>query len=233
MTPGASDANIGDPGGMGETGNPANPANPVVRGYFIVFEGGDGAGKSTQSKRLADWLVSSGYRVRTTFEPGDTELGAAIRETVLHSSMDLSPRTETLLYAADKAQHVAEVVKPALDDHMIVICDRYVDSTVAYQGAGRALSADEVARIGWWAVGGLTPDLTVLMDVPPTHGLGRKEDLDRIESAGQDFHERVREHFLALAGAHPERYLVVNGRDPKDEVTARIREQVESLIAAR
>ena len=200
-------------------------------GVFIVFEGGDGAGKSTQSARLAAWLSSQGYHVKTTFEPGDTAVGAQVRQIVLHSQLDLCPRAEALLYAVDKAQHVVEVVKPALAGGMIVISDRYVDSTIAYQGAGRVFSAEEVSRLAWWAVGDLVPDLTVLMDVPPVHGLSRKDQHDRIESAGPAFHERVREHFLHLASSGPGRYLVVDGSDPKDQVTAEIRQCVSDLIA--
>lgn len=199
-------------------------------GLFIVFEGGDGAGKSTQAGRLATFLTEQGYAVRTTFEPGDTALGAQMRQILLHSQLDPCPRAETLLYAVDKAQHVATVVRPALDDAQVVICDRYIDSTIAYQGAGRALQADEVARIGWWAVDNVVPDLTVLMDVTVGDGLASKEERDRMESAGEDFHERVRRHFLDLAAAQPERYLVVNGRDPKAEVTAQIRARVLELI---
>ena len=208
--------------------------NSKKNGMFIVFEGGDGAGKSTQSARLAEWLTSQGYQVRTTFEPGDTDLGAQVRQIVLHSTMPISPRAETLLYAVDKAQHVAEVVQPALEEQMIVVCDRYVDSTIAYQGAGRALHLEEVSNIAWWAVKDLVPDLTVLMDVPVEEGLERKEDhdkLDRIESAGLEFHERVRDYFLDLASTGPGKYLVVNSRDPKDEVTTQIRECVASVIA--
>ena len=209
--------------------------NSKKNGMFIVVEGGDGAGKSTQCARLAEWLTAQGYHVRTTFEPGDTELGAQVREIVLHSHMPISPRAETLLYAVDKAQHVAEVVKPALEAGMVVVCDRYIDSTIAYQGAGRALHLEEVSHIAWWAVKDLVPDLTVLMDVPVEEGLERKEEqsdkLDRIESAGLEFHERVRDYFLDLASTGPGKYLVVNSRDPKDEVTAQIRDCVASLIA--
>jgi len=208
--------------------------NSKKNGMFIVFEGGDGAGKSTQTARLAEWLVAQGYHVRTTFEPGDTDLGAQVRELVLHSHVPISPRAETLLYAVDKAQHVAEVVRPALEEGMVVVCDRYVDSTIAYQGAGRALHLEEVSHIAWWAVADLVPDLTVLMDVPVKEGLERKEDqrdtLDRIESAGLEFHERVRDYFLDLASTGPGRYLVVNSRDPKDEVTAQVRDCVASVI---
>jgi len=199
-------------------------------GLFIVFEGGDGAGKSTQAARLAEWLAGQGYRVRRTFEPGDTAVGAQVRQIVLHSTMGLSARAEALLYAADKAQHVAEVVEPALAAGAVVVCDRYVDSTIAYQGAGRALSVEDVSRLARWSVGGLVPDLTVVMDVSVAQGLTVKDTLDRMESAGTAFHERVRRHFLDLAGADPGRYLVVNGRDPKDQVTDQIRTAVGTLI---
>jgi len=200
-------------------------------GLFIVFEGGYGAGKSTQSARLAAWLSAQGYSVLSTFEPGDTELGAAVRQIALHSNMAVSPRAEALLFAVDKAQHVAEVIKPALDAGMIVVSDRYVDSTIAYQGAGRALSVEQVSNIAWWAVSDLVPDLTVLMDVPVMQGLSRKDVEDPVAAAETDFHERVRDYFLDLVSWGPGDYLVVNGRDPKDEVTAQVRECVEHLIA--
>ncbi|MCL2482225.1 MAG: dTMP kinase [Propionibacteriaceae bacterium] len=199
-------------------------------GLFIVFEGGDGAGKSTQSARLAQYLTSQGYAVRTTFEPGDTSVGATVRQIVLHSDVPVSPRAETLLYAVDKAQHVEDVIKPALEAQMVVICDRYVDSTIAYQGAGRVLSIDQVSRIAWWAVADLVPDLTVLMDVSVEEGVGSKRGHDRIEASGADFHERVRGHLLALAAAAPDRYLVVNGRAPKDEVTRLICDRVDQIL---
>ena len=197
---------------------------------FIVFEGGDGAGKSTQSARLAAWLHDQGYPVRTTHQPGDTAVGLKLREIILHSELPLGPRTEALLYAADKAQHLAEVIKPALEAGIIVICDRYVDSTLAYQGGGREISLDEITHLAWWSVDNLRPDLTVLMDVGVDAGLSRKESLDRIESAGLEFHTRVRQRFLDLATADPTRYLVVDGRGPKDEVTALIRERVKPLL---
>jgi len=200
------------------------------QGLFIVFEGGDGAGKSTQSALLAAWLAEQGWQVRTTFEPGDTALGAQVRRLVLHSQTPLSPRAEFLLYAADKAQHLSEVIAPALAAGRIVISDRYVDSTLAYQGAGRTLPGDDLARIAWWSVDSTVPDLTVLMDVAVHEGLSAKDELDRIESAGAEFHHRVRAHFLALAAADPARYLIVNGRDPKEQVTNQICQRVSDLI---
>jgi dTMP kinase len=182
---------------------------------------------------LAAWLVEQGYPVRTTFEPGDTAVGAAVRQLVLHAPVPISPRAEALLYAADKAQHVTEVVEPALAAGQIVVCDRYVDSTIAYQGAGRALQGDDITRLAWWSVAALVPDLTILMDVAVSQGLAVKDAPDRIESAGLSFHERVRRHFLDLAAADPARYLVVDGRAPKDEVTAQIRRRVAGLIGHR
>ncbi len=202
----------------------------IKDGLFIAFEGGDGAGKSTQAARLTAWLTIQGYQARPTFEPGDTVVGARVRQMVLHDDLALSPRAETLLYAVDKAQHVAEVVQPALTARQVVVCDRYVDSTIAYQGAGRTLNLDEVSRIAWWSVGDLRPDLTVVMDVPVSQAFASLENPDRMEAAGEAFHERVRHHFLSLAEAHPQRYLVVNGRAPKDDVTHQICQRVRNLI---
>lgn len=196
-----------------------------------MLEGGDGAGKTTQLSRLAAWLRDAGHDVVVTFEPGGTGVGQSIRRLVLDpASGDIAPRAETLLYAADKAQHVAEVVRPALERGAVVVCDRYVDSMVAYQGAGRVLDSGEVHRLAVWATGGLSPDLTVLLDVAVAEGVGEKTELDRVEAAGAAFHQRVREHFLALAAAAPERYLVLDGRDDRDRIEAAIRARVEGLL---
>jgi dTMP kinase len=202
-----------------------------VPGLFVVLEGGDGAGKSTQLRRLAAWLMLAGREVVVTYEPGDTPLGATIRRLLLdHSSGDVSPRAEAMLYAADKAQHVSEVVRPALDAGKVVVCDRYVDSMIAYQAAGRSLDPGEIRGLADWATGGLTPDLTVVLDVPVERALGEKTDLDRIESAGAEFHARVRTHFLDLAAQDPSRYLVLPGRDDRDAIEAAIRARVEPLL---
>jgi dTMP kinase len=147
-----------------------------------------------------------------------------------HSSGDVSPRAEAMMYAADKAQHVYELVKPALDAGKVVVCDRYVDSMIAYQGAGRVLDVDEVRHLTDWATNGLLPDLTVVLDVPVENAVGEKVDLDRLESAGTEFHERVREHFLDLAAQDPGRYLVLPGRDDRDTIEAAIRERVTTLL---
>ena len=200
-------------------------------GLFVVLEGGDGAGKSTQLARLAAWLRESGHDVVVTYEPGDTALGATLRKLLLDpASGDVSPRAEAMLYAADKAQHVYELVRPALDSGKVVVCDRYVDSMIAYQGAGRVLDVDEVRHLTDWATNGLLPDLTVVLDVPVENAVGEKVDLDRLESAGTEFHERVRHHFLDLAAQDPSRYLVLPGRDDRDTIEAAIRTRVLELL---
>ncbi len=204
-----------------------------MSGLFVVLEGGDGAGKSTQLARLAAWLREAGHEVVVTYEPGDTVLGATLRTLLLdHASGDVSPRAEAMLYAADKAQHVYELVRPALDAGKVVVCDRYVDSMIAYQGAGRVLDVAEVRQLTDWATNGLLPDLTVVLDVPVERALGEKVDLDRLEAAGTEFHERVREHFLDLAAQDPGRYLVLRGREDRDAIEAAIRERVTTLLDA-
>jgi dTMP kinase len=198
-----------------------------VAGTFIVFEGGDGVGKSTQARLLADWFAASGREVVRTFEPGDTGLGNELRQLLLSPGTgELPPRAEALLYAADKAIHVAEVIRPALRREAVVICDRYVDSMIAYQGAGRVLDFAEVERLAAWATDGLRPDLTVLLDLDPAQAMDQIAEKDRLEAAGTDFHTRVREHFLALAARDPDRYLVIPARLPIEEIAARITERL-------
>lgn len=200
-------------------------------GVFVVFEGGDAVGKSTQVRKLVAWLTAQGVPVVQTFEPGDTAVGRTIRRAVLDPTTgDLSPRTEALLYAADKAQHVAEVVGPALVAGKVVVCDRYVDSMLAYQGAGRILAVDEVAGIARWATEDLRPHLTVLLDLDPTDAVAAKTDKDRLESAGDDLHHRARSYFLALAEADAEHYLVLPARLPVDEIAARVRQRIQPLL---
>lgn len=201
------------------------------RGLFIVFEGGDGAGKSTQVRRLAGWLTSRGAPVLLTREPGDTAVGDKIRDLVLDpGNTELAPRTEALLYAADKAQHVNQVVLPALAAGTVVVCDRYVDSMLAYQGAGRVLSPEEVAGIADWATQGLRPDLTVLLDASTGDGVGAKRQRDRLEAEPDDFHDRVRQGFLDLAAADPDRYLVLPARDTREQIERAVRGRVEALL---
>ena len=172
-------------------------------GLFIAFEGGEGAGKSTQGKLLAKALGRRGLETVTTFEPGDTAVGRRLREILLgHDTGALDPRTEALLYAADRAEHVARVVRPALERGAVCISDRYIDSSLAYQGAGRTLDPSDVERISLWATSGLWPDLTVLLDIDPEVGLTRfSTPADRLEAEPLAFHQRVREQFLDLSAA--------------------------------
>ena len=211
-----------------------NPAAYSERGLFVCFEGGDGAGKSTQSRLLRDWLVEQGRTVLLTFEPGDTEVGKELRRIVLDPATGhLSDRTEALLYIADKAEHVDHVVLPALARDEVVITDRYVDSTLAYQGAGRTLEVSEVEAVARWATADLRPHLTVVLDLAPEAGLGRFDGRDRIEGQSLEFHQRVRQGFLDLAAADPDHYAVLDARAPIDEIAAAIRTRIEPLLEGR
>jgi dTMP kinase len=202
------------------------------RGVFVCFEGGEGSGKSTQSGLLRDWLTAEGYAVRLTFEPGDTPVGREVRRIVLSPETGvLADRTEALLYAADKAEHVETLVLPALERGEVVVTDRYVDSTLAYQGAGRSLDVGELATVARWATGGLRPHLTVVLDLEPESGLRRFAGRDRIEGESLDFHRRVREAFVAMAAADPAHYLVLDARAAVDDVAAQVRAAVEPLLA--
>jgi dTMP kinase len=219
-------------------GRPLSVPEPVSwPGMFLVFEGGEGAGKSTQINRLAQALRDQRHHVVVTREPGATEFGARIRGMLLGSAAGPaapSPRAEALLYAADRAHHVATVVRPALAHGSVVISDRYVDSSLAYQGGGRSLPVEEVAWLSAWATRHLKPDLVVLLDVPPEVGLarigGRGDQADRLESESLEFHERVRHVFLDLAAAEPKRYLVLDGTRPPDELAAEILQRVAPLL---
>ncbi len=201
------------------------------RGLFIAFEGGDGAGKSTQLGLLSEWLTELGVDHLTTREPGGTPLGVALREVLLHSGEAVSPRAEALLFAADRAHHVEHFIEPALAAGTWVVTDRYADSSIAYQGAGRALDTAEVASLSAWATGGLVPDLTLLLDVPTQVGAARRGGpADRMESAPADFHEQVRRGFLRLAAAAADRYLVLDATEPPQALAARIRRRVEPCV---
>ena len=200
-------------------------------GVFIALEGGEGAGKSTQAEHLSAWLRSDGYAVLLTHEPGDTDVGQKLRRIVLDPATgSISDRTEALLYAADKAEHVESIVIPALVRGSVVITDRYFDSTLAYQGAGRALADRDIEKIARWATSDLRPHLTVLLDLPPQTGLARFKERDRIEGESVEFHERVRQAFLRLASAQPEHYLIVDARLPIDEIATAVRSRVEPLL---
>ena len=207
-----------------------------MAGLFITFEGGDGSGKSTQSRLLADWLTGEGHTVVHSREPGGTDLGVELREIILHRRGYIAPRAEALLYAADRAHNIATKVRPAIERGEIVIQDRYLDSSVAYQGAGRVLDGTEIRDISLWAAEGLLPDLTVLLDL--SAGAGRERiaatgstTYDRLEAEKNDFHERVRESFLALAEAEPGRFVVLDATDPIATIAAAIQTRVFSLLA--
>nr|WP_239579514.1 dTMP kinase [Microlunatus panaciterrae] len=200
---------------------------------FIVFEGGDGVGKSTQADLLCRWLTEAGVECVRTFEPGDSLVGTKIRQIVLDPATgDLAPRAEALLYAADKAHHLYELVEPALRRGAVVVCDRYVDSMLAYQGAGRVLDIAEVERVARWATGDLRPHLTVLLDVDPSEAVHSKVDKDRLEAAGDVFHQRTREYFLQLAARDPEHYLVLHARDSVEQIAAAVQDRVHQLVSA-
>jgi dTMP kinase len=200
-------------------------------GLFIVFEGGDGVGKTTQVDLLCAWLTNAGQEVVKTFEPGDSTVGAMIRGIVLDPATgEMSPRAEALLYAADKAQHIFSVVRPALQRGAVVVCDRYVDSMLAYQGAGRVLQLADLERIARWATEDLRPDLTVVLDAELRDGVHAKSSKDRLESAGDGFHERTRRFFLELARQEPERYLVLNARASREEIAAKVAARVAPLL---
>ena len=205
-----------------------------TKGTFIVFEGGEGIGKSTQAKLLKQWLEQEGESVVLTREPGGSDLGIEIRKILLsHSTGEISPRAEALLYAADRAHHVFSVIRPALAAGQVVIGDRYFDSSIAYQGAGRVLEPGEVARISRWATESLFPTLTIIIDLPAEIGLGRLKSKDRLESQPLAFHERVRQEFLQLALLDPERYFVVDGNKSIEETHTAIISRVSEIAALK
>lgn len=228
-----------------------------TRGVFVAFEGTDGVGKSTQVKFAADWIKNRGWEVVTTLEPGGTELGADLREMLLHSGR-IFPRAEALLFAADRAQHVAELIAPALNAGKVVISDRYLASSVAYQGQGRELGAKEIRDLSLWATGGLAPNLTVLLDLDPEiawerhrravgtpelpepladSGVTRehqqrdeiRDEPDRMEREGLDFQRKVRAEFLRMAEGN-ETWLVVDGNLPPAEIAAQVRLRLATIL---
>ena len=200
-------------------------------GLFVVFEGGDGVGKSTQVVELVSRLRNRRLEPAVTRQPGGTPIGEKLRELLLDPGHpELTARTEALVYAADKAQHVEEVILPALAYGKVVVCDRYVDSMIAYQGAGRVLDLAEVEQVARWATGGLRPDLNVLLDIDPAEAVANIRQQDRLEAAGLDFHRRAREHFLRLAGEDPERYLVLGARESRENIAEKVAEKVLALL---
>ena len=213
---------------LGRVSQP-EPPQPS-RGLFIALEGGDGAGKSTQAGLLRAWLEGLGHTVVVTCEPGGTKFGRSVRQLVLHGD-HVAARAEALLFAADRAHHVETLIRPALGRGEVVITDRYVDSSIAYQGAGRDLGVEEVRELNTWATGGLVPTLTILVDLSAAVGRTRRGGVhDRLEAEADDFHGAVREHFLALAGAAPDRYLVVDGELSAEQIHELVRARVGSLL---
>ncbi|MDO5494962.1 MAG: dTMP kinase [bacterium] len=201
------------------------------RGLFIALEGGDGTGKSTQRALLGEWLEARGLEAVLTREPGGTELGLLLREALLHGG-DVDPRTEALLFATDRSHHVASLVRPAIERGAVVVTDRYLDSSVAYQGSARSLGRDEVRELSLWGTYGLLPDLTVVLDLDPVVAAERRagEAPDRLERESLRFHSDVREAFLELAGAEPARYLVVDADQEPGAVHGLITERVAQLL---
>ncbi len=196
-------------------------------GYFVAFEGGEGAGKSTQEALLARALTERGRAVVRTREPGGTPAGERIREVLLSPEFEgLDPRAEALLFAAARGEHVARVIRPALTRGDVVICDRYIDSSVSYQGYGRELGPKRVRDLSLWATGDLLPDLTIVLDVDPQVGLARFAQRDRLEAEPLEYHQQVRAAFLALAESDPDRYLVMDAGRDVDAIAGMILERV-------
>lgn len=203
-------------------------------GTFIAFEGGEGAGKSTQEALLAQWLTESGHRVVRTREPGGTPAGEAIRAVLLGNEYaGLDERAEALLFAAARGEHAQHIIRPALEAGDVVVCDRYIDSSVAYQGVGRDLGVQEVRDLSVWATRGLLPDVTVILDIDPAVGLSRVQDPDRLESEPIEYHRKVRQAFVDIARAHPDRYLVIDAGGAPEDIAAQIRNRVAALLEER
>lgn len=208
-----------------------------MTGLFVTLEGGDGTGKTTQARLLEEWLGARGETVVRTREPGGTDVGVQIREIVLHHRGEIDPRAEAMLYAADRAQHIGTLVRPALERGEVVVQDRYIDSSVAYQGAGRVLDAGEVRALSEWATQDLRPDLTVLLDLDPSLARTRLDSartrFDRLEAEKEEFHERVRLAFLAIAEGDPERFLVVDAALSVSAIAEQVRARVETRLGRR
>jgi len=205
-----------------------------MSGLFITMEGGDGSGKTTQIELLTQWCEKAGHSTVVTREPGGTDLGLELREIILHSTGFIAPRAEALLYAADRAHHIHTVVRPALERGDLVVQDRYLDSSVAYQGAGRVLDPAEIRDLSLWAVEGLLPDITFVLDVPATMAKERQATteraFDRLEAEALDFHERVRASYLAIAQEFPDRIVVLDGTQEVDVIHADIVQRVAALL---
>ncbi len=201
---------------------------------FISFEGGEGAGKTTQAKKLVSYLKDSGYRVTHTREPGGTVLGEKLRQVLQDTSSEVTPQAELMLYAADRAQHIEQVIMSALEAQEVVVCDRYCDATVAYQGYGRGLDLHMIERLNAWVTKGLFPDVTFLLDIAPEDGLARimrdRRPLDRLEREQLDFHKRVRGAYLKLAGKQPKRFRIIDANQDVFTVSEHIIREITSLL---
>jgi dTMP kinase len=230
------DAAGGGDGGAGRYADEGLAGLAVPRpgglGLLVAFEGGEGAGKSTQARLLAIWLRENGYDVLATHEPGATKIGMRLRALLLDTAhTGLSPWAEVMMYAADRAEHVASVISPALARGTIVVTDRYVDSTLAYQGGGRQLPFNAIRRVNELATGGLVPDLTFLLDLPPSAGLGRRaSSADRLEAEPEEFHDRVRDAFLGLAKDDPDRYVVLDATMEPSQISRAVQAAVRDRL---
>lgn len=203
----------------------------IPAGLFIVFEGGDGAGKTTQIEKLAKYLTDKNKKVLVTREPGGTVMGKSIRDWLLEQTeVDVDPKTEALLFAADRAHHMHTVIQPALTLGQIVISDRHIDSSVAYQGVARNLGIENIKNISLWAVGGITPQLVVVLDIKVEVGQARLNRKDRLDRESKDFHEKVNQAYVDLAKLDPAKYLVIDAELPIDEISIKIQERVAELI---
>jgi len=206
----------------------------VTNGLFIALEGGEGAGKSTHSKRLAEYLESLGHEVVLTREPGGTPTAEKIRNVLLDPTItDMPDHTEALLFAAARADHAANLIRPALKRGATVICDRYIDSSVAYQGASRGLGIEKIRELSLWATGNLIPDFTIYLDVPHEDGEQRMDGTDRMEIQSRDFHAQVHQAFRDIAAASKHPNIVIDATAPKDEVAAKVRDAIDGVLASR
>ena len=220
--------------------DPKSPQTSPHSGIFVVLEGGEGAGKTTQLGLLEEWLLAAGRPVVRTREPGGTEIGERIRTLVLdHGQGHVDPRTEALLMAASRAAHVQQKIRPALESGAVVLCDRYVDSSLAYQGAGRGLGVEAVEQVNDWATDGLAPDVTVVLDLIPELSRQRRSTRDggsggdRIESAEDSFHTILRQAFLDRAAQAPDRYVVLDSSASVEQIQQLIRDRVSLELEAR
>lgn len=207
------------------------PTPEKLPGLFIVFEGGDGAGKTTQIEKLAEFLKSKNREVLVTREPGGTVMGKSIRDWLLEQTeVEVDPKSEALLFAADRAHHMQTLIRPALAASKIVIGDRHIDSSVAYQGVARNLGIENIKNISLWAVDGILPNLIIVLDIDVEVGQSRLNRKDRLDRESKEFHEKVNKAYLELAAMNPEKYLVIDAQLPIDEIAGQIQNRVEKLI---